>query len=59
MVLIVALIGGSIYLDFKRSTSQKARSSYAGANSSRVGQAVIREFPNSIAAGNSYLMNPR
>ncbi len=54
-LLIAALIGSSIYFGFQAIQSQKAQAAYAAADSVEGWQAVIRQFPNVIAAGNSYL----
>jgi tetratricopeptide (TPR) repeat protein len=54
-VLIVVLLGGSVYLGLQAVKAQKAEAAYASADSIEGWQSVIREFPNSIAAGNSYL----
>ena len=54
-LLIVALLGGSIYFGIQAIQSQQAIAAYAAADSVEGWQAVIRRFPNSIAAGNSYL----
>jgi len=55
VVLILALLGGSIYIGLQAIKIQKAEAAYAAADSIEGWQAVIREFPDSIAAGNSYL----
>jgi tetratricopeptide (TPR) repeat protein len=54
-VLIITLLGGSIYFGLQAVKAQKAEAAYAGADSIEGWQAVIREFPDSIAAGNSFL----
>jgi tetratricopeptide (TPR) repeat protein len=54
-VLITTLLGGSIYFGLQAVKAQKAEAAYAGADSIEGWQAVIREFPDSIAAGNSFL----
>ncbi len=54
-VLIVTLLGGSIYFGLQAVKAQKAEAAYAGADSIEGWRAVIREFPDSIAAGNSFL----
>ncbi len=54
-VLIVVLLGGSVYLGLQAVKAQKAEAAYAAADSVEGWQSVIHEFPNSIAAGNSYL----
>lgn len=55
LLLVVILLGGAIYVGFQAIKTQKAEAAYAGADSVERWQAVIREFPDSIAAGNSYL----
>ena len=54
-MLIVTLLGGSIYFGLQAVKAQKAEAAYAGADSIEGWRAVIREFPDSIAAGNSFL----
>jgi TolA-binding protein len=56
VVLIVALLGGSVYFGLQAVNVQKAEAAYAAASSIEGWQSVIHEFPDSIAAGNSYLM---
>jgi TolA-binding protein len=53
--LIVILLGGSVYFGLQAVKAQKAEAAYAAADSIEGWQSVIREFPGSIAAGNSYL----
>jgi outer membrane protein assembly factor BamD (BamD/ComL family) len=55
IVLVLVLLGGSIYLGLQAIKDQKAEAAYAAADSVEGWQAVIHEFPDSIAAGNSYL----
>ena len=55
LVLVLVLLGGSIYFGLQAVKTQKAEAAYAAADSIEGWQAVIHEFPNSIAAGNSYL----
>ncbi len=55
VVLILVLLGGSIYIGLQAVNIQKAEAAYAAADSVEGWQAVIREFADSIAAGNSYL----
>jgi tetratricopeptide (TPR) repeat protein len=55
VVLILILFGGSIYFGLQAAQTQKAEAAYAAADSIEGWQAVIREFPDSIAAGDSYL----
>lgn len=55
LVLVVLLVGGSIYFGLQAVKRQKAEAAYAAVNSVEGWQAVIHEFPDSIAAGNSYL----
>src|ERR1700722_17126873 len=54
-VLIIVLLGGGVYIGLQTVKAQKAEAAYASADSIEGWQALIREFPNSIAAGNSYL----
>ena len=55
IVLVLVLLGGSIYLGLQAIKDQKAEAAYAAADSVEGWQAVIHEFPDSIVAGNSYL----
>jgi len=55
LVLVVVLIGGSIYFGLQAVKTQKAEAAYAAVDSVEGWQTVIHEFPDSIAAGNSYL----
>ena len=55
VVLILLLFGGSIYFGLQAVKTQKAQAAYAAADSIEGWQALIREFPDSIAAGDSYL----
>jgi tetratricopeptide (TPR) repeat protein len=55
LALVVALVGASIYFGLQAVKTQKAEAAYAAADSVQGWQTVIREFPDSIAAGNSYL----
>jgi TolA-binding protein len=55
LVLILVLLGAAIYFVFKTIDVQNAEAAYAAADSVEGWQKVIRDFPNSIAAGNSYL----
>jgi TolA-binding protein len=54
-LLIAASLGISIYYGFQAIQKQKAEVAYGAADSVEGWQGVIREFPNAIAAGNSYL----
>jgi TolA-binding protein len=54
-LVIAALVGSSLYFGMQSIQSQKAEAAYAAADSVQGWQAVIRQFPNAIAAGNSYL----
>ncbi len=54
-LLVAALLGSSLYFGIQAIQSQKAEAAYATADSVEGWQAVIRQFPNAIAAGNSYL----
>jgi tetratricopeptide (TPR) repeat protein len=55
LIVAVVLIGGSIYFGLQAVKTQKAEAAYAAVSSVEGWQAVIHEFPDSIAAGNSYL----
>lgn len=55
LALVLVLLGGSIYFGLQAVKAQKAEAAYAAADTIEGWQAVIREFPDSIAAGNSYL----
>jgi TolA-binding protein len=55
LVLVVVLVGGSVYFGLQAVKRQKAEAAYAAVNSVEGWQAVIHEFPESIAAGDSYL----
>jgi TolA-binding protein len=55
LVLVVLLVGGSIYFGLQAVKRQKAEAAYAAVNSVEGWQAVIHEFPDSVAAGDSYL----
>ena len=55
LVLVLVLLGGGIYFGLQAVKTQKAEAAYAAADSIEGWQAVIRDFPDSIAAGNSYL----
>jgi tetratricopeptide (TPR) repeat protein len=54
-VLVAALLGSGAYFGFQAIQTQKAEAAYAAADSIEQWQAVIRRFPDAIAAGNSYL----
>ena len=55
VLLLAALVGSSLYFGFRAIQGQKAVAAYSGADSVEGWRAVIRQFPDSIAAGNSYL----
>jgi TolA-binding protein len=55
LVLVAILLGAGIFYGLKTVNNQKAEAAYAMADSLEGWQSVIREFPNSVAAGNSYL----
>src|ERR1700722_6454798 len=55
LLLVLILLGGSIYFGLQAARAQKAEAAYAAADSIESWQAVIRQFPDSIAAGDSYL----
>jgi len=55
LMLIVILLGAGLFFGLKTINDQKAEAAYAAADSVEGWESVIREFPNSVAAGNSYL----
>ena len=55
LVLVATLIGAGIFYGLKTVNNQQTEAAYAAADSLEGWQRVIREFPNSVAAGNSYL----
>ena len=55
LVLVLTLLGGSIYFGLQAVKTQKAEAAYAAADSIEGWRSVIHNFPDSIAAGNSYL----
>jgi TolA-binding protein len=55
LLLVLILLGGSIYFGLQAAKAQKAEAAYAAADSIESWQAVIQQFPDSIAAGDSYL----
>jgi outer membrane protein assembly factor BamD (BamD/ComL family) len=55
LVLVLLFLGGSIYFGLQAVKTEKAEAAYAAVDSVEGWQAVIHEFPDSIAAGNSYL----
>ena len=52
---ILVLVCGSAYFGFQYVQTQNAEKAYSGAQSIEAWQGVIRQFPNSVAAGNAYL----
>lgn len=52
---ILILVCGSAYFGLQYVQTQNAEKAYSGAQSIEAWQAVIRQFPNSVAAGNAYL----
>jgi TolA-binding protein len=55
LALVLALLGGSIYFGLQTVKIRKAEAAYAAADSIEGWRAVIHDFPDTIAAGNSYL----
>ncbi len=55
LVLVVLLLGAGIFYVLKTMNNEKAEAAYAAADSIETWQSVVRDFPNSVAAGNSYL----
>lgn len=52
---VLVLLCGSIYFGLQAIQTQNAEKAYAAAQSIEAWQAVIRQYPNSVAAGNAYL----
>src|SRR5215510_8438746 len=52
---VLVLVCGSIYFGLQAIQTQGAERAYSAAQSVEAWQAVIREYPNSVAAGNAYL----
>jgi tetratricopeptide (TPR) repeat protein len=52
---VLILLGGSVYFGMQAIQAQNAARVYSAAQSIEGWQAVIRQFPNSVAAGNAYL----
>jgi tetratricopeptide (TPR) repeat protein len=55
IVALVVLIGAGGYILFQTIQNQKAAAAFSNADSIDAWKATINQFPNSIAAGNSYL----
>ncbi|HEY2121990.1 MAG TPA: tetratricopeptide repeat protein [Chthoniobacterales bacterium] len=55
LVLVAILLGAGIFYGIKTVNNQQAEAAYAAADTVEGWQRVIREFPSSVAAGNSYL----
>jgi tetratricopeptide (TPR) repeat protein len=55
ILAVLILLGGSVYFGMQAIQTQNAEKAYSRADSIEGWQAVIRQFPNSIAAGNAYL----
>jgi outer membrane protein assembly factor BamD (BamD/ComL family) len=55
LVLVLVIIAGGIFFGIQAIKTQRAEAAYASADSIEGWQSVIREYPDSIAAGNSYL----
>jgi TolA-binding protein len=55
LVLVAILLGAGIFYGLKTINNLKAEAAYAAADSVEGWQSVVREFPTSVAAGNSYL----
>ena len=52
---VLVLLCGSIYFGLQVIQTQNAEKAYSAAQSIEAWQAVIRQYPNSVAAGNAYL----
>jgi TolA-binding protein len=55
LVLVAILLGAGVFYTLKTINNQKAEDAYAEADSVEGWQKVVRDFPGSVAAGNSYL----
>jgi TolA-binding protein len=55
LVLVAVLLGAGVFYGLKTVNDQQAETAYAAADTVESWQSVIREFPNSVAAGDSYL----
>ena len=55
LVLVAILLGAGVFYTLEAINNQKAEDAYAEADSVEGWQKVIRDFPSSVAAGNSYL----
>jgi tetratricopeptide (TPR) repeat protein len=55
VLAVLILLGGSVYFGIQAIQTQNAEKAYSQANSIEGWQAVIRQFPNSVAAGNANL----
>jgi tetratricopeptide (TPR) repeat protein len=55
VLAVLILLGGSIYFGMQVVQTQNAEKAYSATQSIEAWQAVIRQFPNSVAAGNAYL----
>jgi outer membrane protein assembly factor BamD (BamD/ComL family) len=55
LVLVAVLLGAGVFYTLKTISNQKAEDAYAEADSVEGWQKVTRDFPSSVAAGNSYL----
>jgi tetratricopeptide (TPR) repeat protein len=52
---LLILVCGSAYVGLQYVQTQQAQKAYSAAGSIEAWQTLIRQFPNSVAAGNSYL----
>jgi TolA-binding protein len=55
VLAVLILLGGSVYFGIQAIQTQNAEKAYSRADTIEAWQAVIRQFPNSVAAGNAYL----
>jgi tetratricopeptide (TPR) repeat protein len=55
VLAVLILLAGSIYFGLQVIQTQNAEKAYSAAQSIEAWQALIRQFPTSVAAGNAYL----
>jgi outer membrane protein assembly factor BamD (BamD/ComL family) len=55
VLAVLIVLGISAYFGIQAIQTQNAEKAYSRANSTEEWQAVIRQYPNSVAAGNAYL----
>jgi len=55
VLAVLILLAGSIYIGLQAIQTQNAEKAYSAAQSIEAWQALIQQFPTSVAAGNAYL----